>query len=454
LLITDVFSDTEPSSNSPRFQKPPLEQTKKDSGIHLDEQLEKVESVNHQDLFSKSAPSQIPQFHYPYGRPDMASNSNSLNWESGAKDIFGVSFTNITGRSLDEREFVKVTKMCGLNTYLNSAFFRQCKGDDEKANFASFAKFWSSVVGKYFSEESKAFAIIKQGSNTFLTRQDISVVVQDVTLNHPGLEFLSSMPVFQNRYTETVVSRLFYSKRQNWNNKMSLAEFKKSRFFSCLNRLEEVDDVNTVSLDLYQTQDIFSYQHFYVIYCKFWELDRDHDMVINLGCLLRYDGGSMTPAILKRVMAGCGKPLEKGTNAGLMTYDDFIWFILSVEDKRTPQAIEYWFRCLDLDGDGVISLYELSFFYEDQYERMLCSRVSDVWKFDDFVCSLMDLVKPEKSHIITLQDLKRCGSSNLFFDMIFDLRKYDSYIRRIDPMFREIDDMYIDNLDGTRTKLE
>ena len=38
--------------------------------------------------------------------------------------------------------------------------------------------------------------------------------------------------------------------------------------------------------------------------------------------------------------------------------------------------------------------------------------------------------------------------------MIFDLRKYDSHIRRIDPMFRELDDMYIDNHDGTRTKLE
>jgi serine/threonine-protein phosphatase 2A regulatory subunit B'' len=383
----------------------------------------------------------------------MASNIISLNWESKALNIFGVSFNNMAGRSFDENEFETVTKAFGLNTYLNAALFRQCKNSEGRANYYLFAKFWSQVVSKYFNDEAIAFAIIKEGTNNFLTRQDISIVVQDVTLHHPGLEFLASMPVFQNRYTETVVSRLFYSKRQNWNDKMSLSEFKKSRFFSCLNRLEEVEDVNAVP-KTNQTQDIFSYQHFYVIYCKFWELDRDHDMIINLSCLLRYDGGSMTQAILKRVIAGCGKPLEKGAKSGLMTYDDFIWFILSVEDKRSPQAIEYWFRCLDLDGDGVISLYELSFFYEDQYERMLCSRVSDVWKFDDFVCSLMDLVKPQKSHMITLQDLKRCGSSNLFFDMIFDLRKYDSYIRRIDPMFREMDDMYIDNLDGTRTKLE
>ena len=111
-------------------------------------------------------------------------------------------------------------------------------------------------------------------------------------------------------------------------------------------------------------------------------------MLINLQSLLRYDKCSMTPSILARVMAGCGKPSQNGPKSGLMTYEDFIWFILSAEDKTTPQSIEYWFRCLDLDGDGIISLYEIQQFYEDQYERMLLSRISDVWKFEDFVCSL------------------------------------------------------------------
>ena len=133
---------------------------------------------------------------------------------------------------------------------------------------------------------------------------------------------------------------------------------------------------------------MFSYQHFYVIYCKFWELDRDHDMIIDLDALARYDGGTMTRNILSRVINGCGKPPSKGTKSGLMTYEDFVWFILSVEDKRSHQSIEYWFRCMDLDGDGVISLFEMEEFYKEQYKRMHMSRVSDVWKFQDFVCSL------------------------------------------------------------------
>lgn len=36
----------------------------------------------------------------------------------------------------------------------------------------------------------------------------------------------------------------------------------------------------------------FSYEHFYVIYCKFWELDLDRDLSIDQRDLARHaDGG-------------------------------------------------------------------------------------------------------------------------------------------------------------------
>ncbi len=37
-----------------------------------------------------------------------------------------------------------------------------------------------------------------------------------------------------------------------------------------------------------QVTDFFSYEHFYVIYCKFWELDTDHDLEIDAEDLLRH----------------------------------------------------------------------------------------------------------------------------------------------------------------------
>ena len=37
-----------------------------------------------------------------------------------------------------------------------------------------------------------------------------------------------------------------------------------------------------------QVTDYFSYEHFYVIYCKFWELDTDHDLLIDSQDLSRH----------------------------------------------------------------------------------------------------------------------------------------------------------------------
>ena len=45
--------------------------------------------------------------------------------------------------------------------------------------------------------------------------------------------------------------------------------------------MEHEDDINKIT-------DYFSYEHFYVIYCKFWELDTDHDLLIDVQDLSRH----------------------------------------------------------------------------------------------------------------------------------------------------------------------
>lgn len=50
--------------------------------------------------------------------------------------------------------------------------------------------------------------------------------------------------------------------------------------------LEEEPDIN-------QLTEYFSYEHFYVIYCKFWELDTDHDLYIDRKDLARHNDYGM-----------------------------------------------------------------------------------------------------------------------------------------------------------------
>ena len=53
--------------------------------------------------------------------------------------------------------------------------------------------------------------------------------------------------------------------------------------------------------------------------------------------------------------------------------------------------------------------------------------------------SRIDMLSPHHDNYFTLQDFKHCPSAAQVFDLVFDIRKYDSHVRRIDPVFREMD---------------
>ena len=53
-----------------------------------------------------------------------------------------------------------------------------------------------------------------------------------------------------------------------------------------------------------------------------------------------------------------GKPFS-AQSGGKMGYVDFVWFILSEEDKGNDVSLEYWFKCVDLDDDGFLRSNEM-----------------------------------------------------------------------------------------------
>lgn len=49
--------------------------------------------------------------------------------------------------------------------------------------------------------------------------------------------------------------------------------------------------------------------------------------------------------------------------------------------------MEYWFRCLDLDGDGLLSMYEMEYFYNGVKNKMDQHNI-DSMRFDDVLCNV------------------------------------------------------------------
>ncbi|KAG0363120.1 Serine/threonine-protein phosphatase 2A regulatory subunit B'' subunit alpha [Gamsiella multidivaricata] len=340
---------------------------------------------------------------------------------------------------------------------------------------------------------------------------------------------------------------------------MTLADLRRSSFDKTLWKLE--------NSDLNQTEDCFSYKHFYVIYCKFWELDQDHDLILDEQDLAGYSGGAISTKVIRRVMQGYGNetgmfmvpdqeplleqqqqqtlliqqqhqqqqqmaqnqlaeasvveisggiknPISSGildAEAGMvtvdlneeehhvlkrsetmtlstidmssvtteevpttvattvsslvfetapssvstlsasesitilpqrsippgpgsqchpqnyrMTYKGFIWFLLAETDKQTTTSIEYWFRCMDLDGDGILTVFELEQLFQEQAARMAILGMES-FGFRDAVCQMQDLVSPKEIGLVRLSDLKQCGQAGPFIDLFCNVVRWRSF---------------------------
>ncbi|GAB4813663.1 hypothetical protein N2152v2_000709 [Parachlorella kessleri] len=278
--------------------------------------------------------------------------------------------------------------------------------------------FWSKP------ESAQAFDVLRQESYSYITPEDVRPVLAGILMSHPGLDFLQGSPEFQDRYAETVIYRIFYSLNRSGNGRLTLRELKRGDLLSALHDVDNEEDINRV-------QRYFSYEHFYVIYCKFWDLDQDHDLLLSRDDLLRYGNHALTFRIVDRVFAQAGRPFSSGT-PGKMGYEDFCWFIMSEEDKSTDSSLEYWFRCVDLDGDGKLASSELLYFYEEQLHRMECLSQESV-SFADVLSQMTDMLQPQDPGCFTLMDLKRSRAlAGTLFNVLFNLNKFIAFETR-DP---------------------
>ncbi|KAG1359735.1 Serine/threonine protein phosphatase 2A regulatory subunit B''beta [Cocos nucifera] len=311
----------------------------------------------------------IPQFYFKNGRPP------SFELKERCLSIINQHFYgHLDG--LQVQEFKSVTKeICKLPSFFSSVIFRKIDADCIGiVTRDAFVDYWINSNMITMDIATQIFTILKQPDHEYLTQEDFQPVLRELLASHPGLEFLQSTPEFQERY--------------------------------------------------------FSYEHFYVIYCKFWELDTDHDFLINKENLIRYGNHALTYRIVDRIFSQVPRKFTSKVE-GKMGYEDFVYFILSEEDKSSEPSLEYWFKCIDLDGNGILTPNEMQFFYEEQLHRMECMAQEPVL-FEDILCQMIDMIGPENESYLTLRDLKGCKLSGNVFNILFNLNKFMAFETR-DP---------------------
>ncbi|KAI0528805.1 serine/threonine protein phosphatase 2A regulatory subunit B''beta [Dendrobium catenatum] len=360
----------------------------------------------------------IPQFYFQNGQPPPKELKDQC-----LERIAQIFSGKLDG--LQIHEFKSVTKeICKLPSFFSSVLFRkidaECAGT---VNRDAFVNYWVNSNMMTMDTATQIFNILKPSDRKYLIQEDFKPVLRELLATHPGLEFLQGTPEFQERYAETVIYRIFYYVNRSGNGHLTLRELKRGNLIAAMQHADEEEDINMVLR-------YFSYEHFYVIYCKFWELDADHDFLIDKENLIKYGNHALTYRIVERIMAEVPRSFRSKVE-GKMGYEDFVYFILAEEDKSSEPSLEYWFKCIDLDGNGIITIAEMQFFYEEQFHRMECMAQEPIL-FEDILCQIVDMVSPENETYFTLRDIKACKLSGNVFNILFNLNKFMAFETR-DP---------------------
>mmetsp|Transcript_13646 Transcript_13646/g.9634 ORF Transcript_13646/g.9634 Transcript_13646/m.9634 type:complete len:225 (+) Transcript_13646:815-1489(+) len=170
---------------------------------------------------------------------------------------------------------------------------------------AQIERFWRENDHDHTTPKKRVFTIFAKKNSQYIEKDDFKVLFSYLLEHHPGLEFLKATPEFQERYADTVVMRIFYTLDYNDDGKITFRDFNNSNLYEIFQQVSDEEDINKI-------RQYFSYEHFYVLYCRFWELDTDHDFLIDKEDFSRYEGHALSRKAVDRIFEQIPRKFKSG----------------------------------------------------------------------------------------------------------------------------------------------
>lgn len=152
-------------------------------------------------------------------------------------------------------------------------------------------------------------------------------------------------------------------------------------------------------------------------------MDKDHNGMLSKKELQRYGTGVLTSVFIERLFEECL------TYDGEMDYKTYLDFVLALENRKEPQALQYFFKILDVESQGYLTTFSLSYFFRAIQEQ-LKSLDQEPVSFNDIKDELFDMIKPEQPDRITLKDLCRSGQGDVLVSVLIDLNGFWTHENR------------------------
>eukprot|EP00752_Nemacystus_decipiens_P009262 g8275.t1 len=127
---------------------------------------------------------------------------------------------------------------------------------------------------------------------------------------------------------------------------------------------------------------------------------------------------------------GTGRKAAAGTaGEAQMDYKTFLDLVLAMDNKQTRQAMQYFWRVLDVHGEGRLTVATISLFFRD-VRRVLKEGGFETPDAEDVKDEIFDMVKPADPAFITLADLLLSSAGHTVVSMLVDVNGFWTYDNR------------------------
>ncbi|KAJ8598630.1 hypothetical protein CTAYLR_003062 [Chrysophaeum taylorii] len=174
------------------------------------------------------------------------------------------------------------------------------------------------------------------------------------------------------------------------------------------------------------------------VYSDYLELDVDHNGMLSKREFANFRGPRgdtrLTLAFADRVFEEIityrtENPPGSGIVQAEMDFKTYLDVVLAFDNLDTPQALNYFWRILDIHKQGHLDPLVINYFFRD-VSRRLRDDGYDAPSTADVVDEIFDMVKPAHPRFITLQDLQASGVAHTVILILVDVAGFVAYDNR------------------------
>uniref|UniRef100_A0A224Z6X7 Protein phosphatase 2 regulatory subunit n=1 Tax=Rhipicephalus zambeziensis TaxID=60191 RepID=A0A224Z6X7_9ACAR len=385
------------------------------------------------------AESPVPRFHYKLPSDDNVL-SQKLREESRARflerrnaelldhdelktlmdELANVSSPPIVHEKamLNYTDFKKVSQHCGekCRSFFTAKVFAKLLQKDPYGRI-SVDDFFNYVMKKVWMQQTRvSLSFYDASGQGYLREADLESYIKDLIPTLPQINGIEQ--TFHSFYVCTALRKFCFFLDPLRTGRIKIQDILCCPFLDDLTELRS-DKLTSTDLDT----NWFSATSALKVYGDYLHLDKTHNGMLSKSELARYGKGTLTQAFIDRVFQECQ------TYDGDIDYKTYLDLVLALENRKEPQALQFFFRILDINGRGYLDVFSLNYFFRDIQEQMRKHEQEPV-KFEDVKDEIFDMVKPEDPCKITLKDLIRCGKGSTVVSILIDVNEFWAYDNR------------------------